>query len=42
MLAFLQLLRERYGGAEEYLKRYVHLTEDDINIIRRNLLVPNS
>lgn len=42
MLAFLQMLREKYGGVEEYLKRYVLLTDDDIVVIRRNLLVPTS
>lgn len=42
MLAFLQLLRDKYGGAEEYLKRYVLLSDDDVNAIRHNLLVPIS
>lgn len=40
MHAFLHLLEEKYGGVEEYLRRYVHLTDEDIDIIRRNLLVP--
>ncbi|KAH8096727.1 protein-tyrosine phosphatase-like protein [Cristinia sonorae] len=39
MLAFLHLLREKYGGVEEYLKQYVGLTDADIAAIRRNLLV---
>lgn len=40
MHAFLHLLEEKYGGVEAYLRRYVHLTDEDIDIIRRNLLVP--
>ena len=40
MHAFLQLLEEKYGGVEEYLRRYVHLTDEDIEKIRKNLLVP--
>jgi len=40
MLAFLQLLQEKYGGVEEYLKRHAQLTDEDIATIRRNLLVP--
>lgn len=39
MKATLDLIRERYGGAEEYLKVYGILTADDIKTIRRNFLV---
>lgn len=39
MIAFLQLLEDKYGGVEEYLRKYVDLTNDDISSIRRNLLV---
>ena len=42
MNAFLALLQEQYGGAEEYIKRFCGLTDDDINIIRENLLIPRS
>jgi len=42
MLAFLTLLRDQYGGVEEYLKQYVHLSSDDIDLVRRNLLVSQS
>ncbi|CAL1700431.1 unnamed protein product [Somion occarium] len=38
MLAFLALLREKYGGVREYLKKYVHLSDQDIDIIRQNML----
>lgn len=39
MIAFLQLIEERYGGVEEYLAKFVGLTRDDIDTIRRNLLI---
>jgi hypothetical protein len=39
MSAFLRLLEERYGGVEVYVQRYCNLTFDDIDIIRRNLVV---
>lgn len=38
MTAFLQLLQEKYGGVDSYLQTYVGLSEDDIVIIRRNIL----
>ncbi|KAF7290925.1 TYR-PHOSPHATASE-2 domain-containing protein [Mycena chlorophos] len=40
MIAFLEMLDSKYGGVEEYVKRVVGLTDEDIVIIRRNLLVP--
>ncbi|THH29670.1 hypothetical protein EUX98_g4526 [Antrodiella citrinella] len=40
MLAFLQLVQEKYGGAEGYLKQHAQLTDEDITTIRRNILVP--
>lgn len=40
MIAFLELLESKYGGAEGYIKHYVGLSEHDINIIRNNILVP--
>ncbi|KAJ3776711.1 protein-tyrosine phosphatase-like protein [Lentinula raphanica] len=36
MLAFLELLDTKYGGVEEYIKKYTHLSESDIHIIRNN------
>ncbi|KAI0375894.1 hypothetical protein BV20DRAFT_932406 [Pilatotrama ljubarskyi] len=42
MLAFLQMLEERYGGVEEYVKKVVGLTDEDIATIRKNFLVPDS
>jgi len=40
MLAFLSLLNEKYGGVEGYLKGVAHLTDEDISIIRSNILSP--
>ncbi|KAJ7572638.1 tyrosine phosphatase family-domain-containing protein [Mycena floridula] len=39
MLAFLAVLHDRYGGAEGYAKVVLGLSDDDLVIIRRNLLV---
>ena len=38
MIAFLQLLGEKYGGVESYLKTHVGITDEEIHIIRRNIL----
>ncbi|KAL5527764.1 hypothetical protein ACEPAG_6565 [Sanghuangporus baumii] len=38
MLAFLQMLREKYGGAEGYVQKCCGLSKDDIKTIRRNLV----
>ena len=40
MIDFLQLLQKKYGGVEEYLRKYIELADDDISTIRRNILVP--
>jgi len=42
MMAFLSLLEEKYGGVEEYAKRYIGLADDDIATIRDHLLVPSN
>jgi len=42
MIAFLGLLKDKYGGVEEYLKQYTHLSEDDITTIRNNMLVSSN
>jgi hypothetical protein len=42
MIATLEILREKYGGAEGYLKDYTKLTDDDLEKIRRNFLVARS
>ncbi len=42
MLAFLAHLEATYNGVEEYVKTYLGLTDEDIVIIRNNLLTPNS
>ncbi|KAF7355628.1 hypothetical protein MSAN_01480100 [Mycena sanguinolenta] len=39
MLAFLDLLDEKYAGAEEYVRCFAGLSAEDIVTIRRNLLV---
>ena len=38
MLAFLSLLEEKYYGVERYLKDVVQLTDEDILIVRSNIL----
>ncbi|THV08260.1 hypothetical protein K435DRAFT_641182 [Dendrothele bispora CBS 962.96] len=38
MIAFLRFLKDKYGGVEEYVKKYTSLNEDDIIVIRNNLL----
>ncbi|KAJ6515529.1 protein-tyrosine phosphatase-like protein [Mycena sanguinolenta] len=40
MSAFLDLLDEKYSGAEEYVKRFTGLSAEDVVTIRRNMLVP--
>ncbi|PPQ70449.1 hypothetical protein CVT26_013943 [Gymnopilus dilepis] len=42
MMAFLNHLEEKYGGAVEYLKHYVGFSEEEISRIKNNLLVPVS
>ncbi|KAI0080790.1 hypothetical protein K474DRAFT_1636729 [Panus rudis PR-1116 ss-1] len=42
MLAFLKHLEDHYGGVEAYLKEYVKLTDEDIETIRQNLIIPSS
>jgi hypothetical protein len=39
MTAFLELLQTKYGGAEAYVKQYAKLSDEDITIVRRNLIV---
>ncbi|KZT24581.1 hypothetical protein NEOLEDRAFT_1094430, partial [Neolentinus lepideus HHB14362 ss-1] len=41
MIAFLGLLRDKYGGVAEYLRRYVGLTDGDIETIKHNMLYPS-
>ncbi|KAJ7587133.1 tyrosine phosphatase family-domain-containing protein [Mycena floridula] len=38
MLGFLAVLQEKYGGAEGYAKVVLGLSDDDLAIIRRNVL----
>ena len=39
MHAFLNLLREKYGGAETYVQKYCGMSAEDVETIRRNLVV---
>ncbi|KAF8076680.1 protein-tyrosine phosphatase-like protein [Lyophyllum atratum] len=39
MTAFLALLDDKYGGAEAYLHHYLNLPDDDVRVIRNNILV---
>jgi hypothetical protein len=38
MLGTLQMMEEKYGGVEGYVKTYCKLTDEDIAIIRKNLV----
>jgi hypothetical protein len=40
MHATLGLFRDKYGGVEAYVKIFCGLIDDDISIIRANLVVP--
>ncbi|KAF8165595.1 protein-tyrosine phosphatase-like protein [Crassisporium funariophilum] len=42
MQAFLKHLDEKYGGVEEYIKRYVGLTDEEITTIKSNILIPGT
>ncbi|KAK0459275.1 protein-tyrosine phosphatase-like protein [Desarmillaria tabescens] len=39
MVATLQMIREKFGGAEGYIKAYTSLGDEDIEILRQRLLV---
>ncbi|KAG6044032.1 hypothetical protein E4U33_001587 [Claviceps sp. LM78 group G4] len=39
MLATLQIIREEYGGVEEYVRTHCKLSQDDIEQIRTNFIV---
>ncbi|KAG6249737.1 hypothetical protein E4U24_002011 [Claviceps purpurea] len=39
MLATLQVIREEYGGVEEYVRTHCKLSQDDIEQIRTNFIV---
>ncbi|KAI9691406.1 MAG: hypothetical protein M1820_009678 [Bogoriella megaspora] len=38
MLACLRILDQRFGGVEEYVKKYCSMTADDVDILKRNLV----
>lgn len=38
MMATLAMLQERYGGVENYVREHCRLSDDDVAIIKRNLV----
>jgi len=38
MIAFCNLLEEKYGGVETYVKSHTGLTDEDLRVIRSNLV----
>lgn len=40
MLAVLEMIREKFGSAEGYLKTHTSLDDKDIEVIRANILAP--
>jgi hypothetical protein len=42
MIAFLSLLEDKYSGVEEYVRRYVGLSDQDIATIQSNLLITSN
>jgi hypothetical protein len=42
MIQTLALIKLQYGGAEEYVQKICGLTLEDINIIRKRLLINES
>lgn len=39
-MAFIELLESKYGGAEAFLKSLVELSDEEISLMKENLLVP--
>jgi len=39
MAAVLDMIREKFGGAEQYLKTHLNMTDDCILKLRQNFLV---
>jgi hypothetical protein len=39
MAAVLDMIREKFGGAEQYLKTHLHMTDDCILKLRQSFLV---
>ena len=39
MEATLRMVRDKFGGAEAYVKKHLSLSDDDIALIKANLLV---
>lgn len=42
MTAFLELLQDKYGGVDTYVKNYLGLSDDDVCKIQENILVSSS
>jgi len=39
MVAVLEMIQEKFGGAEDYFKNHLHMTDDDILKLRQCFLV---
>jgi len=42
MIYTLALLRDRYGGAEAYLRKYARLSDGDLDLVRKHILAPTA
>ena len=40
MMDLLEIIRDQFGGVDEYLKSYTGLTDVDITTIRGHYLIP--
>jgi hypothetical protein len=42
MVATLNMIREKFGGADGYLKKYTSLTDEDLSKIRQSFLIDSA
>jgi len=42
MQTFLEHFDEKYGGVDDYVKRYVGFCDEEIATIKKNLLIPGA
>jgi hypothetical protein len=42
MAAALDMIQVKFGGAEEYFRSYLHMTDDDIFELRQSFLVDST
>ncbi len=40
MIDLLHIIRDQFGGVNEYIKSYTGLTDDDILTVRGHYLIP--